>query len=159
LSKPDVEVQVRAVAAMNGGYAVFLGNAEKVFVLSVDQGVGAAIAMFMQGVPKPRPLTHDLLANVLAALGAKVQRLLVTECKGDTYFATLVLSAENELTEKKLIELDARPSDGIAMALQQSAPLYVSQEVWEGVEDMTEALRKLQERGLDPEGGPEQGGA
>jgi bifunctional DNase/RNase len=159
LSKPDVEVQVRAVAAMNGGYAVFLGNAEKVFVLSVDQGVAAAIAMFMQGVPKPRPLTHDLLANVLAALGAKVRRLIVTDCKGDTYFATLILSAENELTKQELIELEARPSDGIAMALQQSAPIYVSQEVWEGVEDMTEALRKLQQEGSDPEGDQEQGGA
>ena len=154
MSKPDVEVEVRAVAALNGGHAVFLGNAEKVFVLPVDQGLAAAIAMFLQGAPKPRPLTHDLLANVLAALGVKVHRLLVTDCKGGTYFATLGLSAENEPTKQELIEREARPSDGIAMALQQGASIYVNQEVWEGVEDRTEALRKLPEKGLDARGGP-----
>ena len=69
MSKPVVEVQVRAVAAMSGGCAVFLGNEDKVFVMFVDQSVGAAITMFMQGTQKERPLTHDLLANVLRALG------------------------------------------------------------------------------------------
>ena len=72
MSKPVVEVQVRAVAATSGGYAVFLGNEDKVFVLFVDQGVGTAIAMFMEGTQKERPLTHDLLANILRALGAKI---------------------------------------------------------------------------------------
>ena len=64
MSKPVVEVQVSAVAATSSGYAVFLGNEDKVFVMFVDQGVGTAIAMFMQGTQKERPLTHDLLAHV-----------------------------------------------------------------------------------------------
>jgi hypothetical protein len=55
MSKPVVEVQVRAVAATSDGYAVFLGNEDKVFVLFVDQGVGAAITMFRQGTQKERP--------------------------------------------------------------------------------------------------------
>ena len=67
MSKPVVEVQVRAVAAVSGGCAVFFGNEDKVFVMFVDQSVGAAITMFMQGRQKERPLTHDLLANVLRA--------------------------------------------------------------------------------------------
>ena len=62
MSKPVLEVQVRAVAAVNDGFAVFLGNEDKVFVMFVDQSVGAAITMFMQGTHKERPLTHDLLA-------------------------------------------------------------------------------------------------
>src|SRR5467141_2259435 len=70
MSKPVVEVQVRAVAATTGGCAVFLGNEDKVFVMFVDQSVGTAITMFMQGMKKERPLTHDLLANILRALGA-----------------------------------------------------------------------------------------
>ena len=57
MSKPVVEVQVRAVAAVSGGCAVFLGNEDKVFVMLVDQSVGAAITMFMQGTQKERPLT------------------------------------------------------------------------------------------------------
>jgi bifunctional DNase/RNase len=57
------------------------------------------------------------------------------------------LGVENELTAKRLIELDARPSDGVALAIQQGAPIYVSLEVWDRVEDVAEALRALQEEG------------
>src|SRR5271165_6689953 len=113
----------------------------------VDKSVGTAIAMFMQGTQKERPLTHDLLANILRALGAKIERVIVNDLKRGIYFARLVLSAENELKQKKIIELDARPSDCIAMATQQTAPMYVSLGVWNEVEDMTEVLRKMQEEG------------
>ena len=147
MSKPVVEVQVRAMAATSGGYAVFLGNEDKVFVMFVDQSIGTAITMFMQGTKKERPLTHDLLANILRALGAKIERVIVNDFKRGTYFARLVLSAENESQEKKIIEIDARPSDCIAMATAQHAPIYVSLDVWNEVEDMTEALRKMQEEG------------
>ena len=75
MSKSVVEVQVRAVFAAGGGCAVFLGNEDKVFVMFVDQSVGRAITMFMQGTQKERPLTHDLLAIILRALGAKVETI------------------------------------------------------------------------------------
>ena len=156
MSKPVVEVQVRAVAATSGGCAVFLGNEDKVFVMFVDQSVGRAIAMFIQGTQKERPLTHDLLANILRALGAKIERVIVNDLKRSTYFARLVLSAENESQQKKIIEIDARPSDCIAMAMQQRAPIYVSLDVWDEVEDMTEALRKIQEEGSQTESDEEE---
>ncbi len=147
MSKPVVEVQIHAVAPSSGGFAVFLRNQGKAFVIFVDQSVGAAIAMFRQGTQKERPLTHDLLADILRALGAKIERVIVNDLKRGTYFARLVLSAENELKQKKVIEIDARPSDCIAMATAQHAPIYVSLDVWDEVEDMTEALRKMQEEG------------
>jgi bifunctional DNase/RNase len=156
MSKPVVEVQVRAVAATSGGFAVFLGNEDKVFVMFVDQSVGKAITMFMQGTQKERPLTHDLLANILRALGAKIERVIVNDLKRSTYFARLVLSAENESQQKKIIEIDARPSDCIAMAAAQRAPIYVSLDVWDEVEDMTEALRKMQEEGSQTESDEEE---
>ncbi|HEY0792623.1 MAG TPA: bifunctional nuclease family protein [Chthoniobacterales bacterium] len=149
MSKAVVEVQVRAVIPTSGGCAVFLGNPEKVFVIYVDQSVGAAITMFMRGTQKERPLTHDLLANLLRALGAHVERVIVNDLKRGTYFARMILSAENELHQKKIIEIDARPSDCIAMATQQSAPLYVSREVWDEVEDMSEVLRKMEEENTE----------
>jgi len=95
MSKPVIEVQIRGLAATSGGWAVFLGNEEKVFVMLVDQSVGAAIAMAKQGTQKERPLTHDLLANILRALGAKIERVIVNDLKRGTYFARLVLSSEN----------------------------------------------------------------
>jgi bifunctional DNase/RNase len=149
MSKPVIEVQIRGLAATSGGCAVFLGNEEKVFVMFVDQNVGAAIAMFKQGTQMARPLTHDLLANILRALGAKIERVIINDLKGGTYFARLVLSSENEMQQKKIIEIDARPSDCIAMATQQPAPIYVSLDVWDELEDMTDALRKMQQE--DPQ--------
>ena len=151
MSKPVVRVEVRAVATTSGGCAVFLGNEEKVFVIFVDQSVGAAITMFMQDTQKERPLTHDLLASILQAFEAKIDRVIIYDLKRGTYFARLILSAENESQEKKIIEIDSRPSDCIAMAIQQTAPIYVSRDVWDQVEDMTEALRKMQEEGPEPE--------
>jgi bifunctional DNase/RNase len=156
MSKPVVEVKVRAVAATSGGWAVFLGNEEKVFVLFVDQSVGTAITMFMQGTQKERPLTHDLVAHILRALGANVEQVIINDLQRGTYYARLVLSAENESQQKKIIEIDARPSDCIAMATAQHAPIYVSLDVWDEVEDMTEALRMIQEEGSQGEESGEQ---
>lgn len=151
MSKRVVEVQIRAIVATGGGFAVFLGNQEKTFVIFVDQSVGAAIEMSMRGVQKERPLTHDLLANILRELGTKIERAIISDLKCGTCYARLVLSVENELKQKKIIEIDARPSDCIAAANVQRAPIYVSLDVWEKVEDMTEALRKLEAEGLHRE--------
>ncbi|MDX2080339.1 MAG: bifunctional nuclease domain-containing protein [Terrimicrobiaceae bacterium] len=145
MNKTVIPVQIRGLIPTNAGCAVFIGNDEKTFVIYVDQSVGAAIGMFLSGADKERPLTHDLLALVLAALGAKVERVVINDLKSGTYFGRLILSAENELQQRKIIELDARPSDCMAMAAQQKAPIYVSNAVWDEVEDMSDLLKKLQE--------------
>ena len=150
MSKPVVEVQVRAVVPTTGGCAVFVGNDEKVFVIYVDQTVGQAITMFMRGAQKERPLTHDLMANILMALGARIERIVINDLKRGTYFARMILSAETELHQRKVVEIDARPSDCIAMAAQQKAAIYVSREVWEEVDDMADVLRKMEEEGSSP---------
>ena len=156
MNKPVVEVKVRAVLPTAAGRALFLGNEAKSFVIYVDETVGGAIAMFMSGTPKERPLTHDLMGHLMAALGARVERVIINDIKTTTYFARLIVSAENELQAKKIIELDARPSDCIALAVQQQAPIYVTREVWDEVEDMSEILRKMAEQAQE-EGGEEEG--
>jgi bifunctional DNase/RNase len=112
--------------------------------------------MFMHDTPKERPLTHDLVANILRALGAKIERAIVNDLKLGTYYARLVISVENESQQKKIIEIDPRPSDCIAMATAEHAPIYVSLDVWDEVEDMTEALRMIQEEGSQGEESGEQ---
>ena len=151
MNKSVVEVQVRAVLPFNSGRAVFVGNEEKVFVIYVDESVGAAITMFRNNTPKERPLTHDLMGHLMAAVGAKVDRVIINDLKSETYFARLIISAQNELFEKKIIELDGRPSDCLALAIQQHAPIYVSREVWEEVEDRSDVLRSLEEGGQQGE--------
>ena len=145
MSKSVVPVEVRTVLPFNAGRAVFIGNEEKVFVIYVDESVGGAITMFMNSTPKERPLTHDLMGHLLSAFGAKVERVIINDLKSETYFARLIVSCENELFEKKIIELDGRPSDCIALAIQQKAPIYVSKEVWDEVEDRSDVLKQIEE--------------
>src|SRR6266853_3330326 len=133
MSKQVVPVQIRAILPYNNGRAVFVGNDQKVFVIYVDESVGAAIAMFMNKTAKERPLTHDLMAHLMAALGAKVDRVIINDLKNATYYARVIIRVQNELQQKKIIELDGRTSDCIAMATQQKAPIYVSQDVWDEV--------------------------
>jgi bifunctional DNase/RNase len=145
MNKSVVPVEIRTVLPFNAGRAVFIGNDDKVFVIYVDESVGAAISMFINSTPKERPLTHDLIGHLMAALGAKVERVIINDLKSETYFARLIVSCENELFEKKIIELDGRPSDCIALAIQQRAPIYVSREVWDEVEDRSDVLRQIEE--------------
>ena len=144
-----IPVEVKGLIPTNAGVAVFLGNDEKVFTIYVDHTVGNAIGMFMNGAEKERPLTHDLIALLMQALGAKVQRIVINDIKSGTYFGRLILTVENELQQKKIIELDARPSDCIALATQQKAPIFVSQQVWDEVEDMSDVLRQMSEQSQD----------
>lgn len=149
MNREVIEAQVRAVLPLDGSFAVFLGNEEKTFVIYVDESVGTAISMFMRGVSKERPLTHDLIASMLMAFGARVERVIINEAHGSVFHARMILSAENQLHARKVIELDARPSDSIALAVQQGAPLFVARQVWDTVEDMTETLAQIEKRGLE----------
>jgi len=83
-----------------------------------------SIASAIKQVSMARPLTHDLFYELLLELGITVQRIVITELKDSTYFAELVLGQGD-----KVLVLDARPSDAIAMALRATAPIYVSQAV------------------------------
>ncbi len=152
MSKPVEQIVVRAIIPTSAGVAVFVGNIEKVFVIYVDPSVGSAINMFLNGTAKERPLTHDLMALILASLGAKVDRVVINDLKSGTYFGRLILTAENELQQRKIIELDARPSDCIALACQQKAPIYVSREVWDEVEDMSDVLISMQQQQQEQSG-------
>lgn len=149
------EVQVKGVLPTTNGCAVFVGNEEKVFVIYVDHSVGAAITMFMRGTPKERPLTHDLIANIFAGLGAKVERIVINDLKNSTYFARLIISVENELG-KKILEIDARPSDSIALAVQSKSPIYVADKVFRQVEDMSEVLKRMKQESQEEKGESEE---
>jgi len=149
MNRDVIEVQVRAVLPLDGSFAVFLGNEEKTFVIYVDESVGSAISMFMRGVSKERPLTHDLLATVLLAFGAKVDRVIINNVQGSVFFARIIVSAENELHARKVIELDSRPSDSLALALQQSAPIFVAKHVLDSVEDVTHTLAEIEKRSAE----------
>ena len=149
--KSDVlPVEIRGILPANSGCAIFVGNDEKVFVIQVEHNMGAVIGMFLRDTPKERPLTHDLIGSVFKGFNITVERVIITELKNSTYFARLVLQQENELG-KKIVEIDARPSDCLALAAAQKRPIFVRNTLFEQVEDMTEVLDRINENGGETE--------
>jgi len=83
-----------------------------------------AIALQIENVATPRPMTHDLLRNVIQDLDGAVQKVVVSELKENTFFAVIHLDVRGEA-----VLIDARPSDAIALALRTKAPIYVEEDV------------------------------
>ena len=104
-----------------------------------------AIALELEKIVPPRPMTHDLLRDVIKGLGARIQRIAVTELRENTFYALIHLSHEG-----KAFQVDARPSDAIALALRAQAPIFVESNVIELAKSIdptedskdTERLRK-----------------
>jgi bifunctional DNase/RNase len=145
-----VQVQIRGILPANSGCALFVGNDDKVFVINVEPNMGAVIGMFLRDTPKERPLTHDLMQRVFQGFSISVERVVITELKNSTYFARLILQQQNELA-RKIVEIDARPSDCLALATAQKRPIYVAASLFEQVEDMSEVLDRINETGTTGE--------
>ncbi len=128
----------------------------RVLPIWIGPAEASAIAMEIQGVKAQRPLTHDLLKQVVIGLGGSLQKVTITAVKENTYFAELLISREDHV-----FQVDARPSDSIALALRLDAPMFASNELLNqtAVESLeagpdpsstAETLRQYLEK-LDPE--------
>ncbi len=149
--KNDVlPVEIRGILPAQSGCAIFVGNENKVFVIQVEHSMGQVIGMFLREQPKERPLTHDLIASMFKGFGITVEKVVITELKNSTYFARLVLLQENELG-RKIVEIDARPSDCLALATAHKRPIFVRTALFEQVEDMKEFLDQINEQGSENE--------
>lgn len=98
---------------------------EKGFIpIVIGPAEAGAISEGLEGKKRPRPMTHDLIKNLIDTLNAKVDRIIIHDLRDETYYAHIcVKTSEGE------IEVDARPSDAIALALRTDAPIFVSEEV------------------------------
>ena len=121
-----VPVEVLDVIDADEGFAVLLLQRQQHLVLPIFVGraEGLAIRQRLEKQRPVRPMTHDLLEDVITALGAKLLRVEIDDLKANTFLGRLVLEQQ-----KKLLTLDARPSDSIAVALGLGAPILVSQGV------------------------------
>jgi bifunctional DNase/RNase len=132
-----VAATVKGLVPTPNGCAVFIGNEEKTFVIYVDQSVGNAIQMTLDGVKKDRPLTHDLIGNILVGLGdAPGPRIVINDARDQAPSSRGSCSPWRTSSGKKIVEIDARPSDSIVLSLQQKRPIYVARAVFDAVEDM-----------------------
>ena len=93
----------------------------RVLPIWIGPAEASAIAMELQGVKAQRPLTHDLLKQVIVGLGGDLRRVVISSVKENTYFAELLIRREDQV-----FQVDARPSDSIALALRLNAPIFTS---------------------------------
>jgi len=149
LNKIQVEILgLSASPSAGGAYALLLKETYGVRRLPIIIGSFEAqsIALEMEGIKPPRPLTHDLLKNVIDHLGATITEVIIDELRDNTFYAKIKLDVST-LTH----EIDARPSDAIALAVRTGTPLYVSDEVMRlaafipSSEDSDEELNEISE--------------
>jgi hypothetical protein len=108
-------VILREVAGQRRVLPIFIGVPE-----------AQAIALTMQNIETPRPMTHDLMKNLLDEVGAQVERITVTELREGTFFAEIILSAQGEVRT-----VSSRPSDAIALAIRIGSPIFADEDVLE----------------------------
>jgi hypothetical protein len=99
-------------------------NSDSVLPIWVGVFEANAIALEIEKVAPPRPMTHDLLKNAITGLGATVERVVVTELRNDTFYAAVWATRNGEP-----IAIDARPSDAIALAMRTDSPIFVEEDV------------------------------
>src|SRR5262249_38242008 len=125
----EIEVKIRALMMdPNSGTPIIILkdiNSETMLPIWVGAYEANAIALEIEKIAPPRPMTHDLLRNLIVELGLKVERVVVTSLRENTFYAVIELTAD----DGELMRLDSRPSDAIALALRADCPIFVDLEV------------------------------
>ncbi|MBQ8723072.1 MAG: bifunctional nuclease family protein, partial [Opitutales bacterium] len=125
--------------------AIFVVCPQKTFVMQTESGTGERLQRVEAGKRADRPQTHELLADTCKALGARVAGIALTDVKDGVYFSAISLDMKNELGEK-FVELEARPSDALALAFSCRAPVLVSKNLLQKCKDASELLEKFRRR-------------
>ena len=122
----EMTIESIRVSMLNYQRVVILKEklAERYLPIWIGPAEADAIAVKLQEVTVPRPLTHDLLGSVINALGASVNSIIVCDLRNDTFYAKILLAVNG-----KNIEVDSRPSDAIALAVRVKAPIYAEEAV------------------------------
>jgi bifunctional DNase/RNase len=121
-----MELKRIIINEVNDQQVVMLREAEgeRSFPIVIGIFEATSIDRRVKGLPSPRPLTHDLVANVIDHMGGELQDIFISELRDHTYYAKLRIKHEGEL-----VEVDCRPSDAIALAVTAKVPIYVAEDV------------------------------
>ena len=125
----EIEVKIRALMMdPNSGTPIIIlkdVGSETMLPIWVGAYEANAIALEIEKVTPQRPMTHDLLRNLIVEMGASVERVVVTELRDNTFYAVIEMRG----TDGSVLMLDSRPSDAIALALRADCPIFVNDEV------------------------------
>ncbi len=119
-------------------------DGERMLILAIGFAEATSIAMAAEEVTPPRPMTHDLMMNLISRLGGSLRRILIHDMRGETFIGQLDIE-----TDRGTLEVDARPSDGIALAVRHGVPIYVSDVVLDLAAVTQDMIGDDDEEGID----------
>jgi len=144
----------------SGFPAVLLQHEDRVLIISIGLPEASAIQLALLGEKPPRPMTHDLICNLLAGLRARVESVAIYKLEDQTFFAYLNMEQHNEEGEvDQALRIDARPSDAIAIALRAGCPIQISETVMDEAGHDASLLRPVfedEDEGDEPDFGSEE---
>jgi len=130
LASELVQITFEKIMQTRSYTVVILGAEGKKFAIYTDPSIGRTLQMYLTGAEKVRPLTHDLIDSIFHGYDIRIKQVVINDLQDTVYFARLYLEQEhNEL--RHIIEVDARPSDCITLALMNNVPVYCTREVLE----------------------------
>lgn len=130
MSSDLIQVSFDRIMQTRSYTVVVLSTHEKRFAIYTDPSIGRTLQMYLTGVEKPRPLTHDLLNMLLRGLHVRIKQVVINDIQDTIYFARIFLEQQLHGV-RHIIEIDARPSDSITLALMNNVPVYCTREVLE----------------------------
>ncbi len=123
-----VQMELARIVIMENGDSQMIvlreRNGERVFPILIGINEALAIDRRVKGIQMQRPLTHDLMANIIESLDADLERIIISDLRDHTFYAKLIVRRNGDL-----LEIDSRPSDAIALGVTSQTPIFVEEEV------------------------------
>lgn len=120
-------------------------DGDRTLPIIIGEHEASSIALGLENVAPPRPITHDLFLNTLDTLNAKIERVIITDLRNNTYYAIIQVRSNSQL-----YEIDSRPSDAIALAVRRNVPIFIKEEVMrKGAFSSEEEFGNIGEQPLD----------
>lgn len=138
------EIQIKSIIPASTGVAVFLGTKAKNLMVFVDPIMGQQILFAYQQKTTTRPLTFDLLHNILDGFQIFVKCIAIVDVKENIFFARIILEQKSS-KHIQLVEVDARPSDALLLALTTQKPIYIEKSLLDKLPDIPTANTKTQD--------------
>ncbi len=119
-------------------------HGDRTLPIIIGEYEAQSIALGLENIKPPRPITHDLTLRIIETLGGEIERVIVTDLRNNTYFAIIQIRHN-----MKVYEIDARPSDAIALAVRRSVPIYVEEEVMRKGAYSQDEMQEMDETPMD----------
>ncbi|MCX5687982.1 MAG: bifunctional nuclease family protein [Candidatus Omnitrophica bacterium] len=131
----EMELNKIRIDENRGEQVIVLKEKDGLRILPIVIGIMevTAIKMKISGVNPPRPMTHDLFYNAITQLGAKIDKIIINKLENNTFFAKLII-----LADSRILEIDARPSDSIAIAIRAKSQIFVDEQILENISNSIE---------------------